>query len=109
MTHGELDTASFVQVMEGHCANRDRAIELEHEVDPVLARSRPELLGAVTAYFGDDEFAEIAYFTSESAARTGERQEMPEDMASKYAEWEHVMKVDRFIDLPQPWLMSARA
>ena len=107
MTHGELDNAHFVQVMEGHCADRNRAVEIEHDADPLLATARPELLGAVTAFFGDDEFTEVAYFTSEGEARTGEGRELPDEIASKFAEWENVMKVDRYIDIPDPWLTSA--
>jgi len=107
MTHGELDKAHFVQVMEGHCSDRKRSVELEHEADPLLAKARPDLIGSVTAYFKDDEFTEVAYFTSEAAAREAERGEMPKDMASKFAEWEKLMKVERYIDITDPWLVSA--
>ena len=107
MTHGEMDSAHFVQVMEGHVSNRPRLAELERESDPILAELRPDLLGSVTAYFGDDEFAEVAYFTSEAEARRAEQGEMPEDMASKFAEWEQLMKVEKYIDITDPWLVSA--
>lgn len=107
MTHGEMDSAHFVQVMEGHVSDRRRLAELERESDPILAELRPDLLGSVTAYFGDDEFAEVAYFTSEAEARRAERAEMPEEMASKFAEWERLMKVEKFIDITDPWLVSA--
>ena len=107
MTHGDLDRANFVQVMEGHCADRGRLVELEHEADPILAEVRPELLGTVTAYFPDDEFTEVAYFTTEAAARRGEQGEMPEDVASRFAEWSELMTVDKYIDLTEPWLVSA--
>jgi len=107
MTHGEMDSAHFVQVMEGHVSNRRRLDELERESDPILAELRPDLLGSVTAYFGDDEFAEVAYFTSEAEARRAEQGEMPEDMATKFAEWEQLMKVEKYIDITDPWLVSA--
>jgi len=107
MTHGELDRAHFVQVMEGHCADRNRAVELEHDADPLLATARPDLLGAVTAFFDDDEFTEIAYFTSEHEARKAEGRDMPEEMATTFGEWERLMKVDRYIDITDPWLVSA--
>lgn len=107
MTHGDLDDAHFVQVMEGHVADRDRAAALEREADPALAEMRPDLLGLVTAYFGDHEFTELAYFTDETAAREGERREPPEDLADMLAEWEEVVKVERYLDLTDPWLTSA--
>lgn len=107
MTHGEMDSAHFVQVMEGHVSDRRRLAELERESDPILAELRPDLLGSVTAYFADDEFAEVAYFTSEAEARRAEQGEMPEEMASKFAEWEQLMKVEKYIDITDPWLVSA--
>ena len=107
MTHGEMDRAHFVQVMEGHVSDRRRLAELERESDPILAELRPDLLGSVTAYFADDEFAEVAYFTSEAEARRAEQGEMPEEMASKFAEWEQLMKVEKYIDITDPWLVSA--
>ena len=107
MTHGELDGARFVQVMEGHVTDRNRAIALEHDADPILAEARPDLLGSMTAYFDGDEFTELAYFTSEEAAREGERKDLPSDAATAFAEWQDVMKIERYMDLPDPWLMKA--
>jgi hypothetical protein len=107
MTHGEMDSAHFVQVMEGHVSNPRRLAELERESDPILAELRPDLLGSVTGYFGDDEFVEVAYFTSEAEARRAEQRDMPDQMASKFAEWERLMKVEKYIDISDPWLVSA--
>ena len=104
MAHGPLEEAGFVQVMEGHVADRAQADALEREADPVLARVRPDLLGTITAYFGADDFADIAYFTSEQAARDAERRDMPPEAAAAFGEWEQVMKVDRYLDIRQPWL-----
>jgi hypothetical protein len=107
MQHGRLEDAQFVQVMEGHVTDRARADQLELESDPVLAEARPDLLGSITAFFDDGEYADIAYFTSEAEARDAERMGMPPELAAKFGEWEQVMKVDRYLDLPQPWLVSA--
>jgi len=107
MSHGELDGAHFVQVMEGRVTDRNRAIALEEEADPVLSEARPDLLGSITAYFDGDEFTELAYFTSEDAARAGERKDLPEEAAASFAEWQDVMKVEKFLDLREPWLMRA--
>ena len=107
MSHGELDSAHFVQVMEGHVSDRQKLDELEHKADSVLAEMRPDLLGSVTAYFDDGEFTEVAYFTSEAAARQGERGEMSKEMASMFAEWERLMKVEKYIDINDPWLVRA--
>lgn len=107
MAHGTLDEAHFLQVMEGHVTDRARAEALEREADPLLAEMRPDLIGAVTAFFGDDEFTELAYFTSEEAAREGERREPPAEAMAQMAEWERIMKVERYLDITEPWLISA--
>lgn len=106
MDHGRLDDAHFVQVMEGHVTDRARASELEHEADSMLREMRPDLIGSLTVYYGDHEFAEVAYFTSETAARAGESKAMPDEAAKKFDEWERVMKVERYLDLTDPWLVS---
>jgi hypothetical protein len=107
MEHGSLDAAHFVQVMEGHVTDRDRAVELEREADPMLATARPDLLGSVTAFFTDGGFTEVAYFTTEDAARAGEHQDMPEEMANKFTQWQQTMPIDRYLDITDPWLTSA--
>jgi hypothetical protein len=109
MDHGRLDDAHFVQVMEGHVTDRARATALEHEADAMLRDIRPDLIGSVTVYYGDNEFAEIAYFTSESEARAGESKPMSDDAAKKFDEWERVMKVERYLDISDPWLVAGSA
>jgi len=105
--HGQLDNAHFVQVMDGHILDRKRADELERAGDEMLAKARPDLLGTVTAYFDDGEYTAAAYFTSEAEAREGERKEMPAEVGADFAEWERVMKVDKYLDITEPWLVSA--
>jgi hypothetical protein len=107
MEHGSLDSAHFVQVMRGRVTDRARAEALERDADAVLARERPDLLGSVTAFASDGDFTEVAYFTSQDDARTAESSEMPEDLASTFAEWQRVMPVDRYLDIADPWLVKA--
>jgi len=107
MEHGSLDGARFVQVMEGHVTDMTRAKELERQADPVLSELRPDLLGSVTAFHDDGAFTEIAYFTSEKAARSGEGSEMPAEMASQFEEWQKVMPVEKYLDITEPWLATA--
>jgi hypothetical protein len=107
MAHGDLDGAHFVQVMEGHVSDHDRAVALGEESDPILTDARPDLLGAVTAFFDDGEFTEVAYFTSEEDARRAETGPVPDEAAPMLEEWEHVMKVEKYLDLTEPWLTKA--
>ena len=106
MVHGPLDSAGFVQIMEGHVTDRGRAEEIDELSDPFLAEQRPDLLGSITAYFGEDEFADIAYFTSEEEARRNEQREVPAEFAETFGEWQRVMQVDRYVDLRHPWLTT---
>jgi hypothetical protein len=107
MTHGSLDDAHFVQAMEGHVADLERAHEVEAQADQVLADERPDLLGSVTAFFDDGEFTELAYFTTEDAARAGEHKDLSAEAASSFTMWSEVMPVERYLDLTEPWLMKA--
>lgn len=107
MRHGDPDQAGFVQVMEGTVTDRARAHEIERESDPVLAEMRPELLGSLTAYYDDDHYTTVAYFTSERDARQGERQPVPDEFAPAMEEWEHTMTVERYLDLTEPMLVKA--
>ncbi len=107
MAHGSLDDAHFVQAMEGHVTDLQRAHDVEADADPILAEARPDLLGSVTAFFDDGEFTELAYFTSEDAARAGEHKDLSPAAAAAFTQWSSVMPVDRFLDLREPWLMTA--
>lgn len=102
--HGDPDTAHFVQIMDGHVTDHDRAVALEHDADEMLAELRPELLASVTVFHDDHEFTGVAYFTSEDEARRGERREMSDDAQALWAEWNRLMPVDRFYDIREPWL-----
>jgi hypothetical protein len=107
MQHGPLDDASFVQAMDGHVTDKARAHEVEVEADHVLAEERPELLGSVTAFFDDGGYTELAYFTSEEAARAGERSEMSPSASAAFDAWMAAMPVDRYLDLRAPRVMHA--
>ena len=68
---------------------------------------RPDLLGSVTAYFDDDEFTEVAYFTSEEEPAQGEAPGHPDRDGGQVRRVGDVMKVDHYLDITDPWLTSA--
>lgn len=72
----------------------------------MLAQQRPDVMGSVRAVYGDGEFSEFIYFSSEAEARAGEKQELPPEAAEIMAEMDKVMTIDRFIDITDPWLYS---
>lgn len=104
ITHGSIDDAGFVQVMEGHVRDRARAADALQEAEPILAEERPDLLGSITAYYGDDEYADITFFTSEEEARRNEKKEMSPAMAEAFEQFQDLWQVERYIDLTDPWL-----
>lgn len=102
---GGSDDAGFVQIMEGHSANRERMLEQMERFGDRIKESRPELIGATVANYGTDGWVEAVYFTSEAEAREHEQVALPDDIAAAMmAE----MPTDvTYLDLHQPMLVSA--
>ena len=101
---GGSDDAGFVQVMQGH-ADRDRLREMDATFEARLAEMRPDLLGSVRAWDGD-EYVEAAYFSTEAEARAAEAQEPPPDVAATMGDWQQVMGDVTYYDLTSPRLVS---
>lgn len=99
------DEAGFVQIIGGR-ADRSAVLAVADEMERILRRMRPDVLGGILAWPGDGAFVQVVYFTSEGEARANESaQPSPQDQAA----WERLsslMEFDRFLDLPDPWLHS---
>jgi hypothetical protein len=69
---------------------------------------RPDLLGYVVGEHDheDGAFTLAAYFTSEQAARAGEREEPPPEAAELLREEMALMQDVVYFDLREPWLHS---
>jgi hypothetical protein len=105
---GDPDRAGFVQVMQGQVTDARRVRELMGRVPTeTMAAFRPEILGTVLIAHDDGRWTQVAYFTSEAAAREGERKDPP-------AEWREVMEEmtrlskgePEYLDLRRPVLHS---
>jgi len=120
--------AGFVQIVQGRVSDHARAwapggrsVGSRPAVGParialapavvqlalghVEPRLRPDFIGAVEAFDPtDDTLTEAAYFTSESAAREGERKPLPAEAAALMQEWQALLEDVRYYDLPEPWL-----
>lgn len=99
---GGSDDAGFVQVMQGR-ADKQRLREMDERAESQLPDLRPDLLGSVRAWHGD-EYTEAAYFTNETEARAGEAQGPPPEMADILREWQDVMGEVTYFDLTAPKL-----
>jgi hypothetical protein len=71
-----------------------------------LQTARPEIIGGTVAVADDGDFTQTISFTSEAAAREGEKKEMPEEMQQQVAEGMGDMKDITYYDLRNPWLDS---
>jgi hypothetical protein len=105
--HGDPDQAGFVQVMQGRASDLDRARELMAQDPDEWAAFRPDVIGSVTVGHEGGAYTLAFYFTSEQAARDGERKEPPARLKAQMEELNRLsIGEPEFLDLNQPWLYS---
>ncbi|HEU4948700.1 MAG TPA: hypothetical protein VFT31_16250 [Kribbella sp.] len=108
-THGNPDAAGFVQVMQGHGSNPERARELMGQHRDEWNAFRPEILGSEVAMYDDGDYTMAMYFTSEAEAREGERKEVPPELQADMDEMNSLAAgPPTFYDIEHPWLYSPR-
>jgi len=100
---GGSDEAGFVQIIRGRVDDPSRLKAMLADTT-TLHEMRPEILGGTLAIEADGTFIETVAFTSEDAARQGERMEPPAEVRR---ELEYAMKGASFYDLHHPWFDSA--
>jgi hypothetical protein len=77
---GGNNSAGFVQVLQGHTNDQAEMRRIGIASQDELHALRPDLQGVVVAFHGDGGFSQFLYFSSEEAARVGEKamQDKPE-------------------------------
>jgi hypothetical protein len=107
---GGSDQAGFVQVIQGRVENVERFRQLDQQMTSAnLKQARPDVLGGYTALHDDGSgFTTAVYFTSEAAARKGEKAEMPAELQAAYQEQMELMTDAKYYDLTEPWLYTIR-
>ena len=104
---GGSDSAGFVQVMQGRIRAPQRMREIIALGERGLADFRPDLIGGFAALHGDGGYTEVAYFTSELAAREGEGKQLPAEMRELFEAWKGLFEGEpTYFDLRDPWLYS---
>jgi len=104
-TPGDPDRAGFVQVMQGRTSDPGRARELMAEDPTDWQQFRPDVLGSVSIGHDGGDWTMALYFTSEEAAREGERKEPPPEMQEMMKEMESLtVGQPAYYDLKDPWL-----
>lgn len=105
---GGSDDAGFVQVMRGKVADAAGFRSFSNQPMDGLKEMRPEIIGGTVAIADDGDFTQTIYFTSESAAREGEKQEMPAEVSEEMQKVMGDMGEVTYFDLRSPWF-SGRA
>jgi hypothetical protein len=105
---GGSDDAGFVQVIQGRTSDAERMRRLMDESSDGLRELRPDVIGGVVALHGDGGFTQVVYFTSEAAAREGEKKEAPPEVKELDTEVMALLSDARFFDLTRPWTFSPK-
>jgi hypothetical protein len=107
---GDPDAAGFVQIMRGRATDEARGKELMEQMNGLdMAGLRPDILGSLSIGHDDGEWTQVIYFSSEAAAREGERREMPPEAQALMAEMITISAgPPEFFDLREPMLDSPR-
>jgi len=104
---GGSDDAGFVQVMQGPVADVAKLEESQDRAAEPMRKFRPEIIGSNIAIHPDgDHYTEAVYFTSEAAAREGEKAEPPEELKKLFDEEDMAVESMTFFDLTDPWIQS---
>jgi hypothetical protein len=104
---GGSDRAGFVQVMQTKDSDVAKLKEMNAEMSDSMAQMRPDVLGMTICVHEDGKgTTSLIYFTSEEAAREGEKQPPPAEMAARMEEMGQAMGEVTYFDLRDPWLSS---
>jgi hypothetical protein len=105
--NGDPGEAGFVQVMQGRGSDPERARELMAQNPDDWAAFRPDVIGSVAVGHQGGAYTMAMYFTSEQAAREGERKKPPPQLKAQMEEMNQLSTGEpEFFDLRQPWLYS---
>ena len=105
--NGNPDEAGFVQVMQGRGSDPERARELMAQNPDDWAEFRPDVIASMAVGQEGGAYTMAMYFTSEQAAREGERKEPPPQLKAQMEEMNQLsMGEPEFLDLRQPWLYA---
>ena len=102
---GGSNDAGFVQVME-HFDGPGREVvkDLDERFEKHASTWRPDLIGGLRIWTGENSAVEVNYFTSEAAARENEKKEPPAELAELFAQYSDLLANSQFLDLHDPWL-----
>lgn len=102
---GGSNDAGFVQVMKSvDWPGRAVVKDLDERFEKHASTWRPDLIGGLRIWTGENSAIEVNYFTSETAARENETKEPPAELAELFAQYSDLIANTEFLDLRDPWL-----
>jgi hypothetical protein len=105
--HGDPNNAGFLQVMQGQGTDPERAKQLMAENSDEWAEFRPDVLGSLAMGHEGGAYTMATYFSSEQAAREGERKEPPPELQAQMAAMDKLSVGEpEYLDVTEPWLYS---
>lgn len=106
MSEGGSNDAGFVQIIQGTYVGDKDPADMNFD-DSRMAELRPEIIGGLLAWDDTGHFTQAVYFTSEAAAREGERAVAAEpELSAQMNEWVADVEGLTFLDLRTPRLAS---
>jgi hypothetical protein len=106
---GDPEQAGFVQIMQGRSSDLDRLRELMANDPTDVREHRPDILGMMSVGHEGGAWTMAIYFTSEEAAREGERKDPPPQRQEIIKEMEALAVGETvYFDLKEPWLDAPR-
>ena len=109
MLDGGSDDAGFVQVIQGRLSDPGKFRDLVMQPMDMLHEMRPEIIGGTVAIDADGFFTQTIAFTTEAAAREGERMEPPAEGRRMMDEMNALTTDVSYHDLHHPWFATAHA
>ena len=109
MLDGGRDDAGFVQVIQGRLTDADKFRHAMEQPMDDMRQMRPEIIGGTVAIDEDGFFTQTMAFTTEDAAREGERQTPPPEAQQMMDELSSSMSDVSYHDLHHPWFATAGA
>jgi hypothetical protein len=104
---GDPDQAGFVQIMQGRSSDPERVKQLMGQDADKWRALRPDMIGSVGIGHDGGAYTMIMYFTSEAAAREGERKEVPLELRANMEEMGKLSVGEpEYFDLKQPAIRS---
>jgi hypothetical protein len=105
---GGSDRAGFVQVMQTTDSDVAKLKQMNADMSEAMSQQRPDVLGMTAAVHEDGKgTTALVYFTSEAAAREGEKQPPPPELVAQMEEMGQAMAEVTYLDLRDPWMYSA--